>query len=834
MRATEARVERASRHTHSRPGKPVIEVVSAFLYRGRFTDYENTFETTEEPDYVVKLETDAAVGVLQSKEWFEWIDESKPLNVTVTGQVFVRNQLKELIPVGSIDFEPDDGRGNPVVAYIQRHGVAQGLSTPLPNEGYTLNSTPISFHAPLTNEPYSKVSGDFNPIHINPYFSDYASLPATITHGLDTLNAFSPTTSRSLAWSFLVTNSVSKFATLACGMEASSSTLPLLCNSRGEKVLGGSAEVSQPTTVNVFTGQGSQEQGMGMDLYNSLPAARAVWDGADTHLLAVYGFSIVEIVKDNPKEKTIHFGGIKGQAIRRRYMDMTYDTMDKDGNVKTLPLFSDIDVRTPKYTFSHPQGLLFASQFAQIALVVTEEKAAFEDMRMKGFVQKDCAFAGHSLGEYSALASIADVLHISALVDVVFYRGITMRRAVERDAHNRSNYAMCAVNPSRISKTFTDAALREVVDTISTLTGTLLEIVNFNVEGQQYVCAGELVALQTMTNMLNYLKIQKIDISKGMLLTEPFTVEKVKEMLGDIVKECFGRAQDQHKAEGHIKLELPLGWCFALPSLYAFFRFHFHFAKSFFSDLSKKITVTQLDLDMLMGKYIPNLIAIPFAMTKEYAQIIYYQTSSPRLDKVLKKWDQENWSSAEQRQKLAYIILVELLAYQFASPVRWIQTQDRLFTEFAFERLIELGPSPTLTGMATRTVQRSVLDMFLGSCHCHPSLPFGTLILFKTLGRLFNFGHITVFACSDFVPVRLQNQHVKCGLRLYSWGGSPLFTGTGWYNGMVSIRPPQETICSRPVLLALRTFKLSSLSSTHCQTTQSTPSVACGGGGCPS
>ena len=65
----------------------------------------------------------------------------------------------------------------------------------------------------------------------------------------------------------------------------------------------GSAEVSQPSTVYVFTGQGSQEPGMGMDLYNSSPAARAVWEGADTHLLAVYGFSIVKIVKDNPKEK---------------------------------------------------------------------------------------------------------------------------------------------------------------------------------------------------------------------------------------------------------------------------------------------------------------------------------------------------------------------------------------------------------------------------------------------------------------------------------------------------------------------------------------------------
>lgn len=252
-------------------------------------------------------------------------------------------------------------------------------------------------------------------------------------------------------------------------------------NSRGEKVLEGSAEVSQPTTVYVFTGQGSQEAGMGMDLYQNSPAARAVWDNADAHLLSVYGFSIVEIVKDNPKEKSIHFGGIKGQAIRQRYMDMTYDTMDRDGNVKTLPLFADIDVRTPKYTFSHPNGLLFATQFAQIALVVTE-KAAFEDMRVKGFVQKNCAFAGHSLGEYSALASIADVLPVSALVDVVFYRGITMQRAVERDSQNRSNYAMCAVNPSRISPTFSDAALREVVDNIALHSGALLEIVNYNVE----------------------------------------------------------------------------------------------------------------------------------------------------------------------------------------------------------------------------------------------------------------------------------------------------------------------------------------------------------------
>jgi hypothetical protein len=77
-------------------------------------------------------------------------------------------------------------------------------------------------------------------------------------------------------------------------------------------------------------------------------------------------------------------------------------------------------------------------------LVEVTEKSTFEDVRTEGFVHLGYAFAGHSLGEYSALASIADILHISVLVGVGFYRGITIQRAVERDAQNRSNYATCA------------------------------------------------------------------------------------------------------------------------------------------------------------------------------------------------------------------------------------------------------------------------------------------------------------------------------------------------------------------------------------------------------
>ena len=70
-------------------------------------------------------------------------------------------------------------------ANLQCHGTPQGLTTHLAN-GYSLNIPDVSttFNAPLTNKPYSKISGDFNPIHVNPYFSDSASFPATITHGM--------------------------------------------------------------------------------------------------------------------------------------------------------------------------------------------------------------------------------------------------------------------------------------------------------------------------------------------------------------------------------------------------------------------------------------------------------------------------------------------------------------------------------------------------------------------------------------------------------------------------------------------------------------------------
>ncbi|CAH7689739.1 fatty acid synthase subunit beta [Phakopsora pachyrhizi] len=736
---------------------PVMDVISSFFYRGRFDDYEATFMSEDNLDYQVTMNSITDVAILKSKEWFEWHEEHTKLSpgqtltfrtsssyryhdrgvyssVCVDGAAFlagIGSDPAELVQVANVSYEWNvSSKGNPVVEYLKRSGKPVGQNILFSTGGYTLKDQDqiTEIRTPPSNQPYSKTSADWNPIHCNPYFASLASLPGTITHGMwssaatrsvvervaaeghgDRVKSYEvsftgmllPETPLKVELKHIGQTSrgykLISVTTYALPNESSSSAEPT-------KVLVGTAEVDQAPTGYVFTGQGSQEPGMGMELYNQSAVAKAVWDEADRHLGEVYGFSILEIVRNNPKEKVVHFGGIKGHGIRRRYMEMTYQTTDKDGNVKTLPLFGDIDLRTSRYTFSSPTGLLYATQFAQIALVVTE-KAAFEDLREKGLIQEGAPFAGHSLGEYSALASIAGVLPISALVDVVFFRGITMQRAVERDEENRSKYAMAAVNPSRIGKSFSDAALREVVDTISKRCDVLLEIVNFNVEGQQYVTAGELVGLQTLTNVLNFLKVQKIDIEK---LRETMSLEEVKQHLNEIVSECHKESVAKEKKQGYIVLERGFA-SIPLPGIDVPFHSRYLWAgvMPFRAYLSKKLNPAHMNPELLINKYIPNLTAEPFQISKSYAERIYQQTNSPRLEKALKNWVEDGWDLPENRSKLGYVIIVELLAYQFASPVLWIQTQDRLFShdEYKVQRFIEFGPSPTLTGMATRTLK---------------------------------------------------------------------------------------------------------------------------------
>jgi fatty acid synthase subunit beta len=351
------------------------------------------------------------------------------------------------------------------------------------------------------------------------------------------------------------------------------------------------------------------------------------------HAKLISGFAITNIVKNNPKELTIYFGGPRGKAIRQNYMAMTFETVGSDGTTKSEKIFKEVNEHTTSYTYRSPTGLLSATQFTQPALTLME-KASFEDMRSKGLVQEDSSFAGHSLGEYSALAALAEVMPIESLVSVVFYRGLTMQVAVERDADGRSNYSMCAVNPSRVSKTFNEQALQYVVENIAEETKWLVEIVNYNIVNMQYVCAGDLRALDTLTGVTNYLKAQKIDIQQ---LMQTLSLEDVKAHLVEIIRECAKQTEAKPKP-----LDLQRGFA-TIPLKGIDVPFHSTFLRSgvkpFRSFLLKKINKATIDPSKLIGKYIPNVTARPFEITKEYFEDVYRLTNSPRIKEVLANWD---------------------------------------------------------------------------------------------------------------------------------------------------------------------------------------------------
>ena len=52
---------------------------------------------------------------------------------------------------------------------------------------------------------------------------------------------------------------------------------------------------------------------------------------------------ITNIVKNNPKELTIHFGGPRGKAIRQNYMAMTFETVNADGSIKSERIFKEVN-----------------------------------------------------------------------------------------------------------------------------------------------------------------------------------------------------------------------------------------------------------------------------------------------------------------------------------------------------------------------------------------------------------------------------------------------------------------------------------------------------------
>ena len=486
--------------------------------------------------------------------------------------------------------------------------------------------------APESMRPFAVVSGDRNPIHVSDTAASLAGLPGVIVHGMWTSAigeliagaAFKDgqedtPAAKVVEYTATMLAPVMPGETIVFNVERSAvdnrpghgEVRSITATVDGNLVLTATAVMAAPTTFYAFPGQGIQSQGMGMESRRNSAAARAIWDRADAHTRDKLGFSILEIVENNPQEVTV--GGEK---------------------------------------FFHPDGVLFLTQFTQVGMA-TLGVAQIAEMGEAGALNQRAFFAGHSVGEYNALAAYAGVLSLESVLEIVYRRGLTMHRLVERDENGLSNYGLAALRPNKMGLTAENVF--DYVASVSEKSGEFLEIVNYNLAGLQYAVAGTQAGLGALRvdaedrapGQRAFIMIPGIDV--------PFHSSRLRDGVGAFRE--------------HLDSLIP----------------------------------AELDLDILVDRYIPNLVARPFELTADFVASMAEVVDSTYVNDILADFE----AAAVDQQKLARTLLIELLAWQFASPVRWIETQDLLINGLKAERFVEVGvgSAPTLANMMGQTLR---------------------------------------------------------------------------------------------------------------------------------
>ncbi|PVH99334.1 fatty acid synthase [Periconia macrospinosa] len=668
--------------TISANNKALVDIRSRFLVRGDSGQGLNPFKRQKPGPYEIKLSSATDVAILLSKDWFVLDDENRLVNfdlvnVTLqfepevftrqndeatTGNVYIVSEAEEPFLIGRIDQQCQRKRGNSVLPYLRRHG--KDISCVTQQQDSIVHT--YMFNVPKNNEKYSYASGDFNPIHTSETFAHMAGLPGTITHGMYCSAIVRQVFEREICkcnavrfesfhvdfTSMVLPNDTLHLTIRKVGMRFGTEQFQfeVECERTGEKVLKGSASIAPAPTTFCFTGQGSAAKGMGMDLYASSVPARSVWDRAEAYFVSQYGLSILDIVRNNPKELTVHFGGVRGRQLRRNYQMMQFEMPPKvpGGEPEFVPMFPSIDAHSTSFTHRSPTGLLLATQFTQPALALME-MAAFADMKAAGVVTPGHHFAGHSLGEYISLACSANFMALESMLYLFFCRGMTMQSAVERDADERSDYSMVAVDPSRVSKAFTDneSALTILVKTLREKTGFFIEVVNLNVRGKQYVCAGDLRALDLLQQICDDIKTNH----------DLYTDLDDETHLAEIV-ERYAANNRSHGALPASQVKLSRGLA-TIPLAGIDVPFHSSYLyprmEGFRNLLESCLDSKSLDPNKLVGRYIPNVTGTPFQIHREYFEQVLHITGSERIRYVLRDWSSWENNIKKEREATAMV-----------------------------------------------------------------------------------------------------------------------------------------------------------------------------------
>ncbi len=327
----------------------------------------------------------------------------------------------------------------------------------------------VTLTAPVDMRPFAMVSGDHNPIHTDRAAALLAGLESPIVHGMwlsaAAQHAVTATDgqarppARLVGWTARFLGMVRPgdevdFRVDRVGIDQGAEVLEVAARIGSDLVMSATARLAAPKTVYAFPGQGIQHKGMGMEVRARSKAARKVWDKADKFTRETLGFSVLHVVRDNPTS-----------------------------------------IIASRVHYNHPDGVLFLTQFTQVAMA-TVAAAQVAEMREQGAFVEGAIACGHSVGEYTALACVTGIYELEALLEMVFHRGSKMHDIVPRDDLGRSNYRLAAIRPSQID--LPDDEVPEFVAGIAASTGEFLEIVNFNLRGSQYAIAGTVRGLDAL------------------------------------------------------------------------------------------------------------------------------------------------------------------------------------------------------------------------------------------------------------------------------------------------------------------------------------------------
>ncbi|WP_137149782.1 type I polyketide synthase [Mycolicibacterium sp. CR10] len=568
------------------------------------------------------------------------------LSVKATSLEATDTEVGRVVPV-SVTITDADGQ---VLATLEerfairgRTGAAELGDPPRAGGAMTENATDtprrrrrdVTVNAPVDMSAFAVVSGDHNPIHTDRAAALLAGLKTPIVHGMwlsaAAQHAVTATDGRAtpparlVGWTsrflgMVLPGDEIEFRVDRVGIDRGAEVIEVSARVGSELVMSATAQLAAPKTVYAFPGQGIQHKGMGMEVRARSKAARKIWDTADKFTRDVLGFSVLHVVRDNP----------------------------------TSLIASGVH-------YHHPEGVLYLTQFTQVAMA-TVAAAQVAEMREQGAFVEDAIACGHSVGEYTALACVSGVYALEGLLEAVFHRGSKMHDIVPRDAHGRSDYRMAAIRPSQID--LDDDDVPAFIDEIAERTGEFLEIVNFNLRGSQYAIAGTVRGLEELEAEVE----RRREISGGkrsFILVPGIDVPFHSSVLRVGVND-FRRALQRVLPDGQ-------------------------------------------DPALVVGRYIPNLVPRPFTLDRDFIQEIRDLVPAEPLDEILADYD--TWRN-ERPEELCRRVIIELLAWQFASPVRWIETQDLLFIEEAagglgVERFVEIGvkSAPTVAGLATNTLK---------------------------------------------------------------------------------------------------------------------------------